>query len=64
MTTKKQCPTCGCELYQEHGPCKGSELVEVLRAISDAYGCECVEGSPRAHCPMCQARALLAELES
>lgn len=34
--SKSGCPTCGCELYQEHGPCAGTELLEALRPFADA----------------------------
>ena len=36
-------------------------LREALEAITDAYGCECVDGAPAGHCPMCQARAALSD---
>jgi hypothetical protein len=35
-------------------------LVEALREVEEAYGCECVDDTH--HCPMCQARALLRSL--
>jgi hypothetical protein len=32
MSKEKQrgCPTCGCELYKEQGPCEGSELLDMF----------------------------------
>ncbi len=45
--TESSCPTCGCELYRESGPCEGhgkeelrklrEELREVHAQLADAY---------------------------
>jgi chromosome segregation ATPase len=40
------------------------ELVEALRGVESAYGCECIDGQPVGHCPMCRARALLSRMEA
>ena len=47
MTATSPCPTCGCELYRESGPCEGhekdelrklrEELREVHAELADAY---------------------------
>jgi len=37
-TTPGPCPTCGCTLYQESGPCAGADLLEALKAVVDLSG--------------------------
>ncbi len=35
MSKHTPCPTCGCTLYQETGPCVGMNLLRTLRAIAE-----------------------------
>lgn len=32
------CPTCGCQMSQEYGPCAGKDLLEALKAFIDGTG--------------------------
>lgn len=32
------CPTCGCVLYQESGPCRGSDLIETIKSFEAEAG--------------------------
>ena len=39
------------------------DLVANAQAVVDAYGCECLDGEPQGHCPMCGLRAALAKTQ-
>ena len=30
---KRGCPTCGCEMYSDVGPCAGKELLEAVKSL-------------------------------
>ena len=53
---RRSLATAYCTLRDEN-----AELVAALDAVCDAYGCECVEGAPANHCPMCLGRAAIAK---
>lgn len=33
MSEQRPCPTCGCVLYQESGPCLGDELLAAIKPL-------------------------------